>query len=104
MGKQLQIKGTERKQIEEVNIAAEAYVKERDKRMRMTKKEVEARAALITAMEKNKIEIYRDDSSSPPLVITLTQGPVKVKVEKVVPEYESDGDDDQDDDEDDKAA
>ncbi len=81
--KQLQIAGTEKKAITEVNAAAEAYVEARDERMALTVREVEAREALITVMQKHKLDVYRDDDASPPLLITLIAGEDRVKVSRV---------------------
>lgn len=81
--KQTSIPGTEPKSIKEVDVAAEQYVEERDARMRLTEKEVEARDALVRVMQKHKLSIYRDESAEPPLLVTLTEGEAKVKVQKV---------------------
>lgn len=78
--KQLEIAGTERQREPEIDSAAEAYVEQRDKRMKLTEKEVTAKEALIAVMKKHKLEVYRDDSVSPPLVVTLVPGKDKVKV------------------------
>ena len=63
--------------------AAEAYRAERNKRMRMTKKEVEAKAALIAAMKKNKVELYRDDNHTPPLLVVLKPGKDGISVKDI---------------------
>ena len=81
--KQLPIKGMEKKSIKELDSAAEAYVEARDKRMKLTEDEVEARGALISVMKKHNLEIYKDDDASPPLVVTLIPGEDKVKVSRV---------------------
>jgi hypothetical protein len=60
--KQADLPGMERKTIREVNDAAEA------------------KQALISAMQKHELSVYRDDSASPPLVVTLVEGKVNVKV------------------------
>lgn len=80
MAKQQQIPGTERKTIKEIDDAAEAYVEARDKRMRLTEKEVERREALVNAMKRNGLTIYRDDSASPALLVMLKPGKDVVKV------------------------
>lgn len=79
--KQLQVPGTERPTVKEIDDAAEAYVEQRDKRMKLSEKEKAAKDALIGAMKKHALTIYRDDSHSPPLVVYLTTGEDKVKVE-----------------------
>lgn len=78
--RQQRIPGTEGPKLKEVNTAAENYAEQRDKRMKMTEKEVEAKEALIAAMQKHKIEIYRDEDVDPPLIVTLIPGKAKVKV------------------------
>ncbi len=78
--KQLKIAGTEQERIKEVEDAAEGYVDARDKRMRLTKKEVEAHAALLAVMKEHKLTVYRDESVTPPLLVTLIPGKDKVKV------------------------
>ena len=70
----------EKKTIAEVDDAAEQYVKERDKRMTMTEKEVEAKQALIDVMRKHKLTVYKDDNVDPPLIVTLADGKPVVKV------------------------
>ncbi len=81
--KQLQIAGTEKKSIKEVDAAAEAYVEARDERMQLTEREVEARDALITVMKKHKLDLYRDDDAAPPLLVTLIAGEDKVRVSRI---------------------
>lgn len=82
-------KGVERVSIPEINRAISRYVKARDERMELTRKEVDAKTALIEAMKENKaklatdsegVMIYKHDD----LVCTLKHGKdeVKVKVEE----------------------
>jgi hypothetical protein len=78
--KQLKIPGTETKSIKEIDDAAESYIIERDKRMKLTKKEVDAKVTLIEVMKKHKLTVYKDDDSDPPVVITLTAGKDQIKV------------------------
>lgn len=80
--KQTQIAGTERKVAPAVNTAGQNYVAIRDKRMTLTKKEKEAKDALIVEMRKAGETVYRDDTSTPPLIITLSSTD-NVKVTKV---------------------
>jgi hypothetical protein len=77
---QLPIPGTERKSIAEIDDAAEAYVKERDKRVKQSEREVDAKQALIAVMQKHKVEVYKDPSADPPLIVTVTPGKPGVKV------------------------
>lgn len=80
MARQKELTGIERESIEEINVAAESYVKARNKRMRLTEQEVASKTALIEAMTKHKKRVYRDDEASPPLIITLTEAKTSVKV------------------------
>lgn len=89
--RQTQIPGTEDREIKEVNAAAEAYVTQRDKRMKLTEKEVEAKEALIAVMKKHGLTVYRDDEAAPPLIVTLTPGKDKVKVTEAGGDEEEDG-------------
>lgn len=57
--------------------------------MVLTQKEKEAKDALIAAMRKAGETVYRDDSSTPPLIITLSSTD-NVKVTKVGQEEEPD--------------
>lgn len=72
MAKQLKITGTEEFADKELNIAAENYVEQRDKRMRMSEKESDAKQALIDMMKAKNLSIYRDNDTDPPLLVTLT--------------------------------
>lgn len=87
--KQLEIVGTERVTNKEVDTAAEEYVAQRNKRMRQSVKEKEAKVALIETMKKHSLKVYKDESVSPPLVITLSN-----KDEVKVTETDSDEGDD----------
>ena len=78
--RQVELVGMERKSVKEINDAAEAYVEARDKRMKLTEKEKEAKDALIAAMVKHSLGVYRDDEANPPLVVTLLPGKDNVKV------------------------
>lgn len=90
--KQLAIPGTERRKIADINAAAEGYVDARDKRMKLTEKEVAAKDALIATMKQHKVDVYRDDDVDPPLVVTLKPGKDGVRVEQLEAEEESDDD------------
>lgn len=90
MGKQSEIPGTERKRVKEIDDAAEGYVKARDARMKLTEKEVEMRDALVEAMRKHSLSVYRDSEASPPLLVLLKEGKATVKVTTEAPE-EADG-------------
>lgn len=80
--RQAEIPGTERKVIKEVSDAAAGYVTQRDKRMKLSKKEKEAKDALIAAMKKHGVQVYRDTEAVPPFLVTVTStDTVKVETE-----------------------
>lgn len=81
--KQTTIPGTERKTHADVAKAAEAYVDARDKRMALTKKEVETKAALAAAMRKHKLETYVVEGDDEDLEVTFEQGEEKLKVKRI---------------------
>jgi hypothetical protein len=81
--KQLQVPGTERDHIAEVDTAAESYIEARDERMDLTEKESEAKEALLSVMKKHRLDVYRDENVVPPLVVTLIPGSDDVKVKRV---------------------
>lgn len=89
MGKQATIPGTTQKAIAEIDHAAEAYVDVRDKRMKLTTKEVEAQAALVAAMQKHGLTVYRCTSTDDPLDVTVIST-MKAKVRS--PKDENEGD------------
>jgi len=81
--RQLAVPGTEGKRIKEVDDAAEDFVEIRDERLKLVFKEGEAHRKLVEAMEKHGIEIYRDDSVTPPLIVKVAKKTTaKVKREK----------------------
>lgn len=92
MGNQTQIPGTTQKAIPEIDAAAEAYVDVRNKRMKLTVKEVEAQATLVAAMQKHKLEAYRCTSTDEPLDVTMVSL-LKAKVR--APKDEEPGEDDE---------
>lgn len=92
---QAEIPGTERPKIKEIELAAEAYVSIRDKRMRLTEQEVELKGALIDVVHKHADKItpngegerhYRFDD----LVVILKPGKDNVKVRSADSELEED--------------
>ena len=68
--------------IKEVSEAAEAYENARDKRMKLTEKEVEAQDYLAEVMKKHKLKAYRDDDYEPPLICFIQESKDKVKVRR----------------------
>lgn len=96
---QQEIPGTERPKIKEIEIAADAYTDVRDRRMKLTEKEVAAREKLIAVVleHKNKLvpnekgeHIYRfgDD-----MAVVLKSGKTKVKVKHIAEPGSEDDDD-----------
>lgn len=89
MGKQREIPGTESPSFPEVDAAAEQYEKARDARMRKSVLEAEAKQALIEAMKKNKLSVYKDANATPPIIVTLADGDPKVKVTRAETDEEA---------------
>lgn len=87
MSEQLEVPGTVPERFQEIEEAAGKYVKIRDRRMRLTEQEVDARGMLIQAMKDAKVEIY---TTLDELVCVLTSTE-KVKV-KARAEENGDGD------------
>lgn len=86
--RQLEIAGTERPKIREVDTAAASYVEVRDQRMKLTEEEKEAKDTLIAVMAKHKLEFYEDLEAVPPVEVRIIPGDVKVKVKKINGETE----------------
>lgn len=85
--KQLEVAGTERPTIEEIDIAAIAYRKVRDERMALTKREVPLLEELAAVLAKHKIEgdktyEYEDEDGETRIVSAIATK-VKVRVRKV---------------------
>jgi hypothetical protein len=78
-------KGVAPLRIADVDKLAEAYVRERDKRLKMTPREVAAKQNLIAALHAHDKEIRQSDGKLvyryDEMVITLTPGKEKLKVE-----------------------
>lgn len=87
--KQKELPGMERKTIKEIDTAAEELHEKNKKYAKAGEAVKTAKQALIAAMKKHGVEVYRDESVSPPLTITVTLGKENVKV--------TEGDDDEDD-------
>jgi hypothetical protein len=92
--KQTRIPGTERKDVnKEIEKLAAKYVEIRDERMNLTEHEVVAKAALVAAMDANKLTTYRcDDNDLAVEVIDVHN----VKVRKV-PQVDGDAGEDESD-------
>ncbi len=61
---QLEIPGTERLKIKAIEDAPETYVAIRDKRMKLTEQEVEAKASLIEVMLRHQDKLSLDSDSN----------------------------------------
>lgn len=72
--------------IKEVSEAAIAYEEARNRRMKLTEKEVESQEKLIVALIEHEIKgSYRDDSYDPPLIVEWKHSDkAKVRREKAV--------------------
>jgi hypothetical protein len=82
---QLEIAGTEAPHIEEIEVAAETYVKLRDRRMKLLGEEITAQANLVTVMQAHAKELDSDAEGNKTytyddLRVILKQGKVKAKV------------------------
>jgi hypothetical protein len=84
---QMSGKGVAPLRIAAVDQLAEKYVAERDKRMRLTPREVTAKQNLIEALHKHEKELRQPDGSLiyryDEMVITLMPGKEKLKVSPV---------------------
>lgn len=78
--KQKDLPGMERKTIKEIDTAAEELHEKNKKYAKAGEAVKTAKAALIAAMKKHGVEVYKDESVTPPLTITVTLGKENVKV------------------------
>lgn len=76
--KQQYAEGMEPPRDPELDTAAESYVSARNKRMKLTDKEVEARDQLGNLMKERKLTIYKTEHGE---VVRVIPGKDKVKVE-----------------------
>lgn len=81
--RQVEAPGFESKSIKAVDDAAERYQELRVQRRELKKQEDAAHAALLTQMEKHSVEVYRDKTASPPLIVNIAKKTMaKVKEDK----------------------
>lgn len=78
---QSEIPGTERPKIPELDEVIDRYVKIRDKRMELTKQEIEARQAIEKHLADNKLQTYTHSDGE--RFAYLTEAEVKAKVKLV---------------------
>lgn len=69
--------------IDEIDDAAAHYVKVRDKRMALTKDEVEANTALLSVMKAHKKQQYTYRDGEETLVVSIKKGEEKAKVKRL---------------------
>lgn len=81
--KQLNIPGTERKSVPEVEEAAAAFVEVRDERMGLTRKEKLKKFELLAVMKAHKVKRYKfDDANGEELLVELSEKEPDVTVRK----------------------
>lgn len=97
---QLEIEGTEAPKIKEIEIAAEAYVDVRDRRMKLTEKEIVAKTGLIQTVLEHQKELPANDKGErlyrygDDMMVVLKPGKPGVRVKHWVDD--SDGEEDED--------
>ena len=81
--KQMQIPGTERKSVPEVEEAAEAYREVRDERCELSRKEKQKKLELLAVMKAHKVKKYKyDDENGEELLVSLDEREPEVTVKK----------------------
>lgn len=80
MGVQVEVPGTERVKIPELDAIVDRYVKIRDSRMALTDQEIEARQALEKMMEKHKVETYMTSDGERMAYLKASEVKAKVKL------------------------
>jgi hypothetical protein len=76
--KQVELPGVEREKFEDIEAAAEDYVRVRDKRMALTEEEVENKGILLSAMKEHKLDRYRCEDEK---LVRIVPGKENLKVE-----------------------
>ena len=92
--KQKDLPGMERKRIKEIDTAAEDLHAKNKKYAKAGEAVKTSKQALIAAMKKHGVEVYKDESVTPALVVNVTLGKENVKVKQ---EGAEDDDEDEDD-------
>lgn len=98
MPKQKELTGMEAPSIPEIETAADAYAKIRDKRMKLTEQEITSKAALIEVVKAHKDELSLDAEGNrcyrfDDVMVILKPGKENVKVKHV---HDDPTDDDED--------
>jgi hypothetical protein len=85
-------RGVEAVRIAQIDSLAEAYIKERDKRLKLTPREVAAKTKLVDALHKHSGDLRQPDGTLvyryDEMVITLTPGKEKLRVKELDEEDE----------------
>lgn len=81
--KQMQIPGTERQQVPEVEQAAEAYREVRDERCELSRREKQKKLELLAVMKAHKVKRYKyDDENGEEILVALDERDPEVKVQR----------------------
>jgi hypothetical protein len=81
--RQLQIAGTERKEVPEVETAAEAYREVRDERCELSKREKQKKLELLAVMKAHKVKKYKyDDENGEEILVSLDDKEPDVSVKR----------------------
>jgi hypothetical protein len=81
--KQMQIPGTERKSVPEVEEAAQAYREVRDERCELSRKEKQKKLELLAVMKAHKVKKYKyDDENGEEMLVSLDEREPDVTVRK----------------------
>ncbi len=82
--RQMQIPGTQRKEVPEVEKAGEAFREVRDERRALKDREKQKKIELIAVMQAHKVKVYkwRDDETGDEIRVEISEGETKVKLAK----------------------
>lgn len=92
--KQKDLPGMERKRVEEIDTAAEDLHSKNKKYAKAGEAVKSSKQALIALMKKHGVDVYKDESVTPALIVNVTLGKENVKVKQ-----EGDDSDEEDGDE-----
>jgi len=81
--RQMQIPGTERKSVPEVEAAAEVYREVRDERCELSRREKQKKLELLAVMKAHKVKRYKyDDDNGEEIMVSLDEREPEVNVKK----------------------
>ena len=81
--RQMQIPGTERKSVPEVEQAAESYREVRDERCELSKREKQKKLELLAVMKAHKVKKYKyDDENGEEIMVSLDDRDPEVNVKR----------------------